>query len=133
MITADGYSKDPTLVPIGIAVTFGKKMIEDKGGLRSLMTWFEHCLSFEDGYWMQKCKNMPRYDILYVYVIICNRVHYRCIYGGYQKGEIRLLIKPGEPSTITWPRIILTGPFVKAPTKIYRGGFQGFRYCTELF
>lgn len=136
MITAEGYSKDPTLMPVGIAVTFGKKMIEDKGGLLKFLKWFESCLRFEDSYWMQRCKNKPKYDdLLYVYVIICNRVHYRCIYGGYEKGETQGFLQGSDDkiSTIAWPRIILAAPLVKAPVKIYRGGFQGFRYTTELF
>lgn len=136
MITAEGYSKDPTLMPVGIAVTFGKKMIEDKGGLKTLLSWFESCVGNEDGYWMQRCKNKPKYDdLLYVYVIICNRVHYKCLYGGYQTGETMASLQSdySEVTSISWPRIILAGPFVKAPYKIIRSGFQGFRYTTELF
>lgn len=136
MITKDGYSKDPTIRPEGIAVTFGKDMIADKGGLLPFIRWFESCFNTDEGTWMHKCKNQPKNDncLLYVYIIIHNRVYYRCYYGGYRKGVTSgFLIPEGPTEIITWSRIILAGPLEKAPRKIYRSGFQGFRYTTKLF
>lgn len=135
MITKDGYSKDPTIRPEGIAVTFGREMIAEKGGLLAFIRWFEECVSGEDSLWLHKCKNKPQFDdLLYVYVIIANRVYYRCYYGGYEKGDSAGQLTPNGPSEIiTWPRIILAGPVEKAPHKIIRSGFQGFRYTTKLF
>jgi len=135
MITPEGYSKDPTLPPDGICVTFGKEMIAEKGGLLRFIRWFEHCMKDEDDIWYHKCKGRPsNEDLLYVYVIICNRVYYRCLYGGYEKGKTEgYLHGDGDIEVITWPRIILAGPFEKAPIRMIRKGFQGFRYCTKLF
>lgn len=40
MITAQGYSKDPNIVPEGVAITFGKEMMEDQGGAKTFLTAF---------------------------------------------------------------------------------------------
>jgi hypothetical protein len=135
MITATGYSKDQSIKPEGIAVTAGREMIADKGGLLTFIRWFEGIFKEEESYWMHKLKNKPRYDdLLYVYVIICNRVHYRCMYGGYHSpGATGQLIPDGPNVPVEWPHIILAGPLIKAAEKIIRPGFQGFRYTTKLF
>lgn len=137
MITAQGYSKDPNIQPIGIAVTFGRDMIAEKGTLREFLYWFEDCVRTENGLWIHKCKNRPTQDIIYVYVIIYNRVMYRCFYGGYhkEKRDAYTITRDGGHKVfqVDWPFIYLAGPFVKAPKKIVRPGFQGFRYTTELF
>ncbi len=137
MGTGVGELKSP-IIPEGIAVTWGKDMIEEKGGLLSFIRYFESVMKDEDGIWMQKCKNKPQFeDLLYVYVIVCNQVRYRCYYGGYAKGETEAWNGDGyswsSSKIITWPRILLAGPFEKAPYKIIRKGFQGFRYTTKLF
>jgi len=73
--------------PIGIIVTWGKEMIREKGGLLSFIRFFELNMNEDGDTWMQKSKNKPIQDILYVYVIVCNQVRYKLFYGGYQKGE----------------------------------------------
>lgn len=135
MITADGYSKGHWVMAEGIAVTMGREMIAEKGGLLTFIRWFESTFNDEEGYWMHKCKNKPRQDdLLYVYVIICNRVYYRCMYGGYHKLVGTGQLRPGGPDVpVEWPYIVLAGPLIKAPSKIIRPGFQGFRYTTKLF
>ena len=151
MITIDGYSKDTSIMPEGIVITWGKDLIEEKGGLLTFIRHFEQSMATEDGLWYQKCKNKPKDDSLpYVYIIVCGQVRYRCYYGGYSK-EPKTCYAPAKkyswaadyqsghweaeikPFYIRWPHIILAGPFEKAPCKIYRKGFQGFRYSTKLF
>jgi hypothetical protein len=133
MITIDGYSKDPNIMPEGIAITWGKDLVQAKGGLLVFIRFFERVMADEDGLWLQRCKNRPTMDIIYVYVIVCNQVRYRCTYGGHEVGGGEITNADGKVETISWQRIILAGPFVKAPVKIHRKGFQGFRYCTKLF
>lgn len=41
MITANGYSKDLSIIPEGIVVTFGKVMIAEQGGLLRFIKNFE--------------------------------------------------------------------------------------------
>lgn len=133
MITEAGYSKDPNIIPEGIVVTFGKEMIEEQGGLKNFLSFFEQVMNDEQDYWMHKCKNAPQYDILYVYVTVYNRLRYRCMFGGYFKENTTGGTADGREVEIAWPRIILSGPFEKCPFKRELKGFQGFRYCTKLF
>jgi hypothetical protein len=124
--------------PIAIAVTWGKDMINEKGGLLAFIRHFEKNMDSEDDIWYQKSRNKPQCDIIHVYIIVCNIVRYKLIYGGYATGETEIFNGNGHSwsrrTTITWPRLILAGPFVKAPYKIKMKGFQGFRYIkNELF
>jgi hypothetical protein len=134
MITPDGYSKDPNIIPEGIVVTFGKEMMIEQGGPKNFLSHFNQWMSQgEDYHWLHKCKNKPSADILYVYVIALNRLYCRCYFGGY---ETKLTIggtADGGQKIIEWPRIILAGPIEKCPYKRTLRGFQGFRYATKLF
>lgn len=137
MITTEGYSKDIGIMPDGIAVTWGKDLIEEKGGLLSFIRYFEKIMNDDSNVWLQKCRNKPTMDIVYVYIIVCNQVRYRLFYAGHESGQAEISNGDGRSwsssSIVTWPRIICAGPFTKAPYKIIRKGFQGFRYTTKLF
>lgn len=138
MITANGYSKDPNIIPEGVVITWGKDMINLKGGLKNFLKYFNDVMQDENTAWLQKNKNEPKYDILFVYILVANRLYARAYYGGYQKGETEIN-SPGCANSfsrreiIDWPRIILSGPIEKCPFKRTLKGFQGFRYCTKLF
>jgi len=122
-------------LPIAIVVTWGKDMIKEKGGLLAFIRFFELNMNEDGDVWLQKSKNRPTQDILHVYVIVCNQVRYKLFYGGYQQGETEAWNGDGiswsSSSVIRWPRIIMAGPFEKAPRKIHMRGFQGFRYVYE--
>lgn len=120
-------------MPDGIAVTFGEVMIEEQGGLKTFLTGFKQALQEEDGYWMHKCKNRPQQDIIFVYIIIKNRLAYRCYYGGYNVEHTDGVSADGKDKVIDWPRINLAGPLERCPYKRTLKGFQGFRYCSELW
>lgn len=115
MITAEGYSKDSPEMAEGIVITWGKDMIESKGGLKSFLTFFNDMMQDEETRWLQKCKNAPQYDIIYVYIIVSNRLYARGYFGGYQKGETEINV-PGAANSfsrrevIEWPRIVIAGP-----------------------
>lgn len=118
--------------PIAIVVTWGKEMIEANGGLLRFIRHLEHWTRDENsGFWYHKCKNRPQQEIAHVYVICCNRVAYRFYYGGHESGETIVFKATGEYRSISWPRLVLAGPFEKAPHKIPMRGFQGFRYIYE--
>ena len=137
MITTSGYSKDPSIVPEGIVITFGLDLIAEKGGLRSFTRHFLLTMENENSIWLQKCKNSPKYDILYIYIIVAGRLRYRCFYGGYETGLTNIHNSDARSwsrsTVIAWPRIILAGPLERCPFKRTLKGFQGFRYCTKLF
>ena len=119
-------------LPIAIMITQGKEVVEANGGLLTFIRHFEGCLRDENsGFWLHKSKNGPLQDVAHVYIIVCNRLRYRVFFGGYERGETQVFMRWGEKRIISWPRIILAGPFEKAPHKIQMRGFQGFRYVYE--
>lgn len=121
-----------TQPPIGILITMGKEVVDANGGLLRWTRHFESCLRDEtSGYWLHKSRNGPTQDIATVYVIVANHVRYKVFYGGYERGETSVWMRSGEERLINWPRMILAGPFEKAPLKIPMRGFQGFRYIYE--
>lgn len=134
MITASGYTKEPGIQPEGVAVTFSKKMIEEQGGLKNFIQFFEEYMNGDpEWYWMHKCKNKPQHDVAYVYIIVAGRIYWRCQFGGYDTEHKYGGTADGRDILITWPRIILAQPLIKAPVKLKFPGFQGFRYTTKLF
>lgn len=135
MITTTGYSSDPSIMPEGIIITFGKDMMKDQGGVREFLKGWKEVFEDENGMWKHYCKARPTKDIIYVYVIILNRLAYRCQFVQYEEakpdeerykanGEIQPLCKPG---------ILICGPLVRCPFKRKISGFQGFRYSEKLF
>lgn len=139
MITATGYSKDPIEVAEGIVITWSMDMINSKGGLLQFVRYFEKIMGQEDDQqlWLQKCRNKPKVEIIYVYIIVTGRLLYRLNYIGHEAGEVEINNGDGisfsRRQTVSWPRIVMAGPFVKNPVKRKLRGFQGFRYCTKLF
>jgi hypothetical protein len=133
MITIEGYSNNPMDIPEGIAVTFGQDLIKNNGGIKAFLKHFQETMATDEIYWLHKCKNKPKYDVLYVYIIVCNRVAYRVYLAGYETGPSMVYDNDGIGKEISWPRLLLAGPLEKAPVKIVRKGFRGFRYTTKLF
>lgn len=118
--------------PIGIIITMGKEVVIANGGLLTFIRHFEGAVNGEDGsYWLHKSKGCPTQDIAQVYVIVCNQVRYKLFYGGYERGPTSVFMRWGEKRLIDWGRMVLAGPFEKAPNKIHMRGFQGFRYIYE--
>ena len=139
MIIGPGkYSKDPTIQPDGIAITWGKDLIEEKGGLFAFIRFFLKEMQNEETIWLQRSKNKPQHEVLYVYVIVCNQIKYRLNYVGYESGATIINNGAGDGSWssrqhIEWPRILMAGPVITAPYKMEQRGFQGFRYTVKLF
>lgn len=137
MITPDGYSKDPGLVADGIVVTWSKDLIAEKGGLLSFIRFFIKSMEDPECMWLQKSRNKPTQDVLYVYIIVCNQLKYRLNFVGYETGETEVDNGDGvswsRSERVGWSRIVMAGPIVHAPRKIKLSGFRGFRYCIKLF
>jgi hypothetical protein len=118
--------------PIGIIITMGKEVLEANGGANEWQKHFESCVKDENtGFWLHKSRNAPKEDIAIVYVIAENFVQWKVFYGGYERGATSVWMRDGEERVIDWPRMILAGPFEKAPQDIPMRGFQGFRYVYE--
>lgn len=135
MITIDGYSKDPNIVPEGIVVTHGREMIKEKGGLYTFLHWFETIMSDDGDVWYHSCKNSPIHDIIYVYFIVENRLKYKGFYGGHSSKPTKAFTTPGAKQRTDFirPHIIVGGPIEKCPYERELRGFQGFRYSEKLF
>lgn len=132
MITATGYSKDPSIMPEGIAITFGQDMAKNNGGMKTLLSCFLQAISTGDEVWMQKCSKLPKVDVQHVYIIVNNRLWGRANFAWLEKSEA-FAYTPNDPGTEKHPRIVLAGPFERCPFKRTLKGFQGFRYTTKLF
>ncbi len=138
MITETGFAKDPSIMPEGIVVTFGKEMIKEQGGLKTFIKAFQETMSDYDngGYWMHTCSNFPTIDIDHIYIIVANRLWGRVYCGGFRKNHEKNIVgygATGKQKLMDKPFVILSGPFEKCPFKRELKGFQGFRYCTKLF
>lgn len=123
MITAKGYSKDPTIQPTGIVITWPDKMLNyQEAGKSGLLRLFEKSLKQgEFNYWCHKLNKAPKKEIIHVYIIVGGFVKYRCYYIDHL------------PNAEPWPYIRFTGPIEQPQQPIPLKGFQGFRYCTDLF
>lgn len=131
MITENGYSKDESIMPEGVAITFGKEMLIDHGGAHTFLKAFKACLEADD-YWIHFCKNCPQRDVIFIYIIICNRLAYRCQFGGWHAITGNGYKANGDHTTLK-PGLVMAGPLVRCPFKRTLKGFQGFRYTTKLF
>lgn len=115
----------------GIAITFSREMIKQHGGLKTFLYAFRACLENDD-IWMHFCKNKPQRDINFVYIIIYNRLAYKCYYGGTGEAGGKCYRANGSVQALK-NHIALAGPLERCPFKRILKGFQGFRYTTELF
>lgn len=122
--------------PEGIIVTIGAKMIGAHGyrhWLKNFLAAMERSESDDDYcYWLRQ-GNQPTYpDLQYVYLCIGGKIRYRAFYAGSMgTREMQFDNKPHPIFGKAW--IMISGPIVRAPYKIERKGFQGFRYTEKLF
>src|SRR6478752_5179156 len=146
MITTNGYSKDPSIMPEGIVNTWSEDLINQRHGMEEFCRIFERSMRGDDGLWYNKALRPPKHDIIYVYIIVAGVLKYRCYYGGYSTQQKPSRIKEANKPmkdwhhyswalwhTVLFPHIILAGPIEICPFERELKGFQGFRYCTKLF
>jgi hypothetical protein len=133
MITESGYSKDPSIMPEGIAITFGREMMKNNGGQIAMMKHFLQTMQNENAYWMHKMLLWPTIEFADVYIITLNRLWGKVKFGWYEKSSTFAYLPDGSDKKVEWPRMVLVGPFVRCPFKRELKGFQGFRYTTKLF
>lgn len=136
MITKDGYSKQPDIIPEGIVITFGQKMIQEQGGLRFFLRAFEKAMANEQVFWLHTMSMRPKIDADIIYIIVANRLYGKVFCGGYRENPSADVVAygaTGKQKLMEKPFMILSGPFERCPFKRELRGFQGFRYCTKLF
>lgn len=107
-------------------------LTEGGSTLLGFMRAFE-ALNDSDQCWFQKMRNKPKHEVLYCYIVVGGRILYRANVSHWEGGPAEIM-KPNQlVSVVTWNRLVLTAPIVKAPHKILMKGFQGFRYTDKLF
>ena len=137
MITAEGYSKDPMLLPEGIMLTLPTMFFEDrKMSTEEFKKVFERHMQGEGTYWNFKLTNLPTHEVLYVYLVFEKKVQYRCNLMMYERGKSKSFKDSSDKKVrhfknTNW--VLFTGPVVKPPHEWPQKGFQGFRYSTKLF
>lgn len=122
--------------PIGIIVTFPRVFFEEVSTASFVREFLGMNNPDYEGYWLCKIGSIPRQEVLYCYIIINNRIRYRANIAGFEPGgpqqfDGRLSGKPRIHTAKAWMQ--LTGPIVKAPYRMEKRGFQGFRYTEELW
>lgn len=133
MITEYGYSKDKSIVPEGIAVTFGRDMMIEQGGFRKFLRFFNEIMNDPDSWWMHKMKNRPTIEVADVFIIVLNRLYGKVKFGWQEHEATTGGTADGLETDVDWKRITLIGPLIRCPFKRQLKGFQGFRYTTKLF
>ena len=119
--------------PDAIIVTLPKRFFEEYNHARYLEDIQR--MNTADGTWYRAVKNLPKQDVLYVYVIIDNKVSHRTNLVEYQRNKTYTFPRP-EGGSRTFENknwIITCGPVIMAPDDIPMKGFQGFRYSAKLF
>src|SRR5690348_15022726 len=116
MITETGYSKDTSIMPEGIVITFGEKMIKEQGGLKTFLKAFQETMNdYERGsYWMHTMSNFPTIEIDHIYISIVGRLYGKVYFGGYNRNHDSNVVAygaTGKQKLMEKPFIILSGPF----------------------
>jgi len=116
--------------PDGIILTISQAMLKEKGLRNWLRNFFDAMGKSEWTYWFRQ-GNKPKYEVMYVYLCIGGYIRYRINCVGYH-GPSTLRFDDGkEMYAHAW--ICTTGPLTRAPYRIPRKGFQGFRYTQKIF
>ena len=137
MITANGYSKDPSIMPEGICLTLPKQFFDDRGwSPAEFEKYFERFMQNEDHLWNFRLTNLPTVDVAWVYLIFENFLQFRVNVVMYERNVAKTFNDSPDGKPRVFPPsnwIILSGPAIRCPFERELRGFQGFRYCTKLF
>lgn len=74
----------------------------------------------------------PKIEVLHFYIICGGEVVGRANIADWLTDQPTMIRIDSTESAHKW-WAVLSGPFVEPPEKILRRGFQGFRYCEELW
>lgn len=74
---------------------------------------------------------VPRLDVLHMYLLIDGQIVVRLNIAGYEPGDARECWDETIRKPKVWAQC--TGPVSRPPEPVFRRGFQGIRYTTELW
>lgn len=137
MITVNGYSKDPSIIPEGIMLTLPVMFFQDRGtDIESFKELFERYMQKEDSIWNFRLTNLPLHNIAFIYLVFDKKVQYRANFVMYERNKSKQFYDSPDGKVRKFPPsnwILFTGPVIKPPYEMPQKGFQGFRYTTKLF
>lgn len=137
MITPNGYSKDPNIVPEGIALTLPVAFFDDRDtDIPRFIKMFERFMSKDNSIWNFRLTNLPTQEIAWVYLIFDRKIQFRVNFVMYERGVSKEFYDAPDHKVRQFPNanwVILSGPSVRPPHEWPQKGFQGFRYTTKLF
>ena len=120
-------------MPEALIITVSQAQLKERG-LRNWVRNFYEAMNAPDDnphVYCFRVGSRPRHEVQSVYICIMGRIAYKCNFVEY-RGSGTIRFDDGrELYGHTW--IICSAPMIKAPYKIPRKGFQGFRYTDELF
>lgn len=137
MITTNGYSKDPGLIPEGIVLTLPEVFFADRNwDYPGFIKMFERFMSKEDSIWNYRLTNLPLMDIAWVYLVFDKQIQFRTNFVMYERNISKTFNDGPDKKVRKFPNcnwVILAGPAIRPPHEWPQKGFQGFRYSTKLF
>lgn len=134
--------KNLTEPPEGIIITVSAKMWGHHGykvWLSNFLDCMKKSEDLDERYvYHFRQGNQPKAgeSLRYVYLCIGGRIRWRAFFAGsYGPKTLELMKTDGSGTKFidgkAW--IMVAGPVERAPFKIEKKGFQGFRYCSKLF
>lgn len=137
MITVNGYSKDTSIRPEGIALTLPVMFFEERGWTCSeFEKYFERFMSNDNHIWNFRLTNLPIHDVAWAYLIFDGFIQFRANVVMYERNVSKAFNDSPNGKVKEFPAsnwVILSGPAIKCPYERPQRGFQGFRYTTKLF
>lgn len=119
--------------PDGILLTMPKVFFEHypEATYRRVMETLEE----RGEIWYNKIAAIPKIEVLWCYLVFGDRIQYRANIAGYERNQVKEFTNPNGIEVHYGPCnwVLLCPPIIKAPFIIDKKGFQGFRYCRELF
>jgi hypothetical protein len=123
--------------PDGIILTFPKMFFEDRGMSASeFEKLFERQMRPDGSYWNFKLTNLPKHEVLYVYLVFDGFIQFRCNLVGYERNVSKSFKDSPDQQVREFPNcnwVIFTGPVVRPTEDFPKQGFQGFRYTHKIF
>ncbi|TAK51471.1 MAG: hypothetical protein EPO24_15905 [Bacteroidetes bacterium] len=117
---------------VGIIVTFSHDMIYKQIGYDNFIRQFvTYPNRFSNSFWNHALPNKPKLDVAYCYALWDGEIRYRANIAAFEEAQAKTFRDGRTIYGGAW--MLLSAPVIKAPERIEMKGFQGFRYCEELF
>lgn len=123
--------------PDAIVLTLPVAFFKDRGmNAEEFKQLFERHMRKDGCYWNFKLTNLPKHDVLYVYLVFDGHIQYRANLMCYERNKTKTFTDSVDKKVRTFPLsnwVLFTGPVVKPSEPIQMRGFQGFRYSAVIF